>query len=118
MTISRKMFLVQLVGSGWVLAGTGCGGGGGDAAPAPAPAPAGGGCGATIAGNHGHALAISAADLNSAVDITYDIHGSADHTHSVTFTAAQLAQLKAGNAVVVTSSTTFAHDHSISERCT
>ncbi len=120
MTISRKMFLVQLVGSGWVLGGAGCGGGGGYDAPSPAPAPppAGGGCAATIAGNHGHTLAISAADLNSAVDITYDIHGSADHTHSVTFTAAQLAQLKAGNTVVVTSSTTFAHDHSISDRCT
>lgn len=120
MTISRKMFLVQLVGSGWVLGSAGCGGGGGDAAPAPAPAPAGGGggCSATITDNHGHVLTISAADLNSAVAMTYDIRGSADHTHSVTFSAAQLAQLKAGTTVAVSSTTAFSHDHSISERCT
>jgi hypothetical protein len=117
MDINRKAFLVQLIGSGWVL--TGCGGGGGDSAPAPPPAPPppGGGCVATISDNHGHSLTISAADLNSTVSITYDIHGSADHTHSVTFTAAQLAQLKAGTAVAVTSSTAFAHDHRISEQC-
>jgi hypothetical protein len=36
----------------------------------------------------------------------------------VTFTAAQLAQLKAGNTVSVSTTTTLAHDHSISERCT
>jgi hypothetical protein len=113
MTISRKAFLVQLVGGGWALAS--CGGGGDSPAPAP---PAGAGCVATIAANHGHVLAISAADLNSLADITYDILGGADHTHSVTFTAAQLAQLKAGNSVSVTSTTTFAHSHSISERCT
>ena len=116
MTISRKMFLVQLVGSGWVLGSAGCGGGGGDAAPAPPP-PSGGGCAATIAGNHGHALTISAADLNSAMDITYDIRGSADHTHSVTFTAAMLASLKAGNTVSAMSTVTLAHDHQINERC-
>jgi hypothetical protein len=117
--ITRKTFLVQLVGGGWALAAGGCGGGG-DAAPAPAPppAPVGGGCGATISENHGHVLTIAAADLNSLVNITYDIRGAADHTHSVTFTAAQLAQLKAGNTVSVSTTATLAHDHSISERCT
>ena len=113
MTISRKAFLVQLAGGGWALASCG---GGGDSPPAPPPA--GTGCVATITGNHGHVLAISAADLNSLADITYDILGSADHTHSVTFTAAQLAQLKAGNSVSVTTTTTLAHNHAISERCT
>ena len=113
MAITRKTFLVQMVGASWALASCG---GGGDAA-APAPPPAGGGCVATIAGNHGHVLSIGAADLNSAVAITYDIVGSADHTHSVSFSAAQLAQLKAGTMVSVTTSTTLAHDHVISEQC-
>jgi hypothetical protein len=113
--INRKTFLIQLVGGGWALAG--CGGGGSySAAPAPPP-PAGGGCVASIAGNHGHVLAIAAADLNSAVDKTYDIHGTADHTHSVTFSAAQLAQLKAGMTVQVTTTVTLSHDHAISEGC-
>jgi hypothetical protein len=112
MPISRKAFLIQLAGGGWLLATAGCGGGGGDANP-----PAGSGCSATISDNHGHVLAIAAADLDSAIDKTYTIQGSASHTHSVTFSAAQLAQLKAGNTVSVTSSMAEGHDHRISERC-
>jgi hypothetical protein len=115
MPISRKAFLIQ-VASGWMLAS--CGGGGGDSnPPAPAPPPAGSGCAATISDNHGHVLAIATADLDSTTDKTYDIQGSAGHTHSVTFSAAQLAQLKAGNAVSVSSSMALNHDHSIGERC-
>lgn len=112
MPITRKAFLVQLAGGGWALAS--CGGGGDSGGPPPA----GGGCGATIAANHGHSLSIAQTDLNSLTDITFDIHGTADHTHSVTFTAAMLASLKAGNAVNATSSTAQGHDHPISERCT
>jgi hypothetical protein len=115
--ITRRMFLIQLASGGWTLTAGGCGGGG-DNAAAPAPAPAGAGCTATIAGNHGHVLAIAAVDINSLVDITYDIHGTADHTHSVTFTAAQLAQLKAGSMVSATTTTALAHNHAISEQCT
>jgi hypothetical protein len=113
MPITRKAFLIQAAGGGWLLATAGCGGGGGDSGNPPA----GSGCAATISDNHGHTLAIAAADLNSTSDITYDIQGSAGHTHSVTFTAAQLAQLKAGNTVSVTSSMTLSHDHRISDRC-
>jgi hypothetical protein len=115
MPLSRKAFLIQIAGGGWLLATTGCGGGGSDnntVAP-----PAGSGCGATISGNHGHVLAIDTADLTSTTDKTYDIQGGATHSHTVTFTAAQLAQLKAGTAVSVTSSMTNSHDHGISEVC-
>jgi hypothetical protein len=119
MGMTRKAFLIQLAGGGWALAS--CGGGGYDPmVPAAAPAPtaaAAGSCTAAIAGNHGHVLTMAPADLDSTVDITYDIHGSADHTHSVTFTAAMLASLKAGNSVTATTSTTLAHNHGISERC-
>jgi hypothetical protein len=114
--ITRKTFLIQLIGSGWVLSG--CGGGGSSYSAPPAMSPAAGGCNASIADNHGHVLVVAAADLNSMVDMTYDIHGTADHTHSVTFTAAQLAQLKAGSMVTVTSTTTLAHSHVIGELCT
>ena len=115
MAINRKTFLLQLMGGGWALAG--CGGGGSSYTAPPPPGPAGG-CVATIAGNHGHVLSIPAADLNSTFDKTYDILGTATHSHSVTFTAAQLAQLKAGMTVQVTTTTTLAHDHAISEGCT
>ena len=70
-----------------------------------------------IAGNHGHVLSIPAADLNATVDMTYGIQGSADHNHTVTFTPAQLAQLKAGTAVTVTSTTNLSHSHDVGTRC-
>jgi hypothetical protein len=74
-----------------------------------------------LRGSEGHAVGVvcgAAADLNSTVDIAYDIRGTADHTHSVTFTAAQLAQLKAGTMVTVTTTTTLTHNHVIGELCT
>lgn len=117
MPISRKAFLIQAASGGWLLAtAAGCGGGGGDSGTPPAP-PAGVACAATISDNHGHVLAIAAADLDSTTDKSYDIQGSAAHSHNVTFSAAQLAQLKAGNTVSVTSTMTLSHDHRISERC-
>jgi hypothetical protein len=115
--VTRKSFLVQLAGGSWLLALGGCGGGG-DGGGTSTPA-ASGGCAATaIVGNHGHALAIPTADLSSAVAMTYSIQGAADHSHDVTFSAAQLAQLKAGQAVTVTSTTTLAHSHDLTEACT
>jgi hypothetical protein len=116
MPLSRKAFLIQIAGGGWLLATTGCGGGGGDNNNTVAP-PAGSGCAATISDNHGHVLAIAAADLDSTSDKSYDIQGAASHSHTVTFSAAELAQLKAGNTVSVTSSMTLNHDHRIGERC-
>ena len=119
MAITRKAFLLQLVGGGWVL--TGCGGGG---YSTPAAPPGSAACAATIAGNHQHLLTIPAADLNSTQPMTYDITYLADHSHAVTFTAAQLALLKAGTmvqvastATTVASATTAPHSHAISELC-
>ena len=108
--VTRAEFLAQLTSAGWLLVLAGCGGGG-DAAPAPAaPAPpavpSALTCSATqITNNHGHDLSILAADLNSTVSKTYDIVGAGGHSHQVTFSAAQLAQLKAGQAVTVASTT-------------
>lgn len=131
--VTRKEFLVQVVqlaSGGVLLTLGGCGGGGGggsgySASPAPSPSPSpspspGQSCGSTgtaIVGNHGHVLTIPAADLNSAVNMTYNIQGTADHNHTVTFTPAQLAQLKAGTAVTVTSTTIQAHSHDVTTNC-
>ena len=120
MTITRKQFLDGATATTVLLLFQGCGGGGGGyGSPAPAPAPASG-CGASgtqISGNHGHALVIPSADLDSMVNRTYDIQNSADHNHTVTFTPTQLAQLKAHATVVVTSSTTLAHNHDLTVMC-
>jgi hypothetical protein len=117
MAISRKAFLIQAASGGWLLATAGCGGGGGYSSGSSSNPQAGAGCAATISDNHGHVLAIAAADLDSTADKTYDIRGNADHSHNVTFTAAQLAQLKAGNTVSVTTTMTLNHDHRIGELC-
>jgi hypothetical protein len=113
MSSTRKTFLLQLASGGGLLV-IGCGGGGDST---PAQQAAGGGCSAAIAANHGHVLTIAAADLNSTTDLTYDIQGSATHNHKVTFSAAQLAQLKAGTAVTVTTFNGPGHEHSITESC-
>jgi len=65
------------------------------------------------------AFTVDAADIDAAADKTYDITGAAPHSHQVTFSAAQLAQLKAGTAVTVTS-TAFAgdgHTHDATVSC-
>lgn len=116
MTITRKGFLSALGGGTVVLLLQGCGGGGGDDDDDDAP----GSCGATgsaIAGNHGHVLSIASADLDSTTNRTYDITGTANHPHSVTFTPAQLQSLKAGQSVMVTSTTNSAHDHVVTASC-
>ena len=119
--MTRKAFCGALAGSTVVLLFQGSGGGGGDSgAPAPAPAPGGAACVDTIANNHPtpHALVVAKADLDSLTDKTYDIQGAAAHTHSVTFSVAQLRTLKTGTAVTVTSSMGAGHDHTVTATCT
>jgi hypothetical protein len=59
------------------------------------------------------------ADRDSMTDMTYDIRGTADHTHSVTLTSAQLALLKTpGATVTVVSTNTGFHTHDVTVSCT
>jgi hypothetical protein len=120
MRISRKDFLKMGAATGatvsLVLIGCGgddddYGGSGGSGGGSSSP------CSADIVANHGHVLSIPAADLDATTDKTYDIQGSAPHTHSVTFTAAQMAELKGGASVTVTSSVESSHSHDVSVTC-
>jgi hypothetical protein len=120
MPITRKEFLGGLAGGTALLLLNGCGGGGSSYSGGSMMSYSG--CNETIAANHGHVLTIALSDLDSMVDKTYDIRGTADHTHSVTFTVAQLGQLKAGQTVNVTSTTSSSvtygtHSHAISANC-
>jgi hypothetical protein len=118
MTITRKEFLSAAAGGTVLLLLQSCGGGGGDGGDDPPPS--GQSCGASgsaIAGNHGHTLSIPSADLDATTDQTYDIAGTANHGHSVTFTPEQLESLKAGESVMVTSTTVSAHDHVVTASC-
>lgn len=114
MTITRKHFLGAAAGASVLLLLQGCGGGDYDDPPGGQACGAGAGA---IAGNHGHLLAIPRADLDATSARTYAIQGSANHAHSVTFTVAQLGDLKAGRSVTVTSTTDSAHSHAVTASC-
>lgn len=112
--MTRKGFLGALGGGTVVLWLQACGGGGGGDDDDGGPVQ----CGATgISGNHGHSLTIPEADLSSMTDKVYSIQGSAGHDHTVTLTVAQLAALRAGQSVDVTSSTSASHNHVVTARC-
>jgi hypothetical protein len=61
-----------------------------------------------VLGNHPapHKAVITKAQFDAGGGVTLDIQGSSDHTHSVVFTADQVATIKAGQHAM-TSSTTF-----------
>src|ERR1043165_3292330 len=86
--------------------GTGSGGniGGGnevpvDAPPSPIARCVQNGTMVTIRTNHGHVMVVSKEDVAARQQKSYDIHGSADHTHTVTITADMMAQLNANSAI-------------------
>jgi len=122
MAMTRRSFGSSLTGSTMVLLLQGCGGGGGYSSGGASAGGTSSVCGAgagDISGNHGHVLTILKADLDSPTDRTFALGLSIDgHSHNVSFTVAQLAALKAGGSVAVTSTITVAaaayggtHDH-------
>jgi hypothetical protein len=120
MSITRKQFVGGAAAGTVLLLFQGCGGGGsssGNPAPAPAPSGACGASGAAIAGNHGHSFTIPSADLDSMVDKSYSIAGTAGHDHTVVLTPANMVQLKANQTVTVTSSSGAGHDHVVTVSC-
>jgi hypothetical protein len=77
----------------------------------------GGACTTEIASNHGHALTISATDKMTGAAKEYDIKGSADHSHMVSLSADDFADLASGTIVIVTSSTNEGHSHDVTITC-
>ena len=70
-----------------------------------------------ITQNHGHVLVVTQEDIAAGVDKTYDIMGTALHTHSVTITAAQFAMLAQNMSATTTSSVATSHSHGIVVMC-
>ena len=71
----------------------------------------------SISANHGHTITVSAADIAAGVDQDYDIQGSSTHPHSVTVTAADFAMLAAGSSVSVESTNDDRHTHTVTVTC-
>jgi len=123
-TMTRTEFLKWLGGGTALVALSACGDDGGSAAPdAAVDAPAG--CTATngvvvIMDNHPHAphmVIVAKEDVAAAVDKTYDIMGSAAHTHMITITAAQFTELKSSASIMVASTDGGGHTHMVKVSC-
>jgi hypothetical protein len=117
LTLTRKGFLRQLAGGGLAMGLGACGGG--DGGDPPPPTAASGCTSVNFSANHGHALTIPRADLDSTTAKTYSIQGAGLHDHLVTLSPAQLAQLKAGQVVSVasTESGLTPHTHDMVASC-
>lgn len=123
MTMTRKQFLRSILGASVGVAGVAalaaCGGGD-DGGGTPTPDAPGATCTTptnSIAGNHGHTLVVSLADVTAAASKTYDIMGSSAHTHSVILTPAHFATLAGGGTVTVTASSGGGHTHEVTVQC-
>lgn len=121
MSMTRKQFLRSLAGVGVTAVGVSalaaCGGDDGGKPDAPGASCTANGTTASIAGNHGHVLVVSAADVTAGADKTYDITGTAVHTHMVTVTAAMFTMLAANMTIMVISTTGSAHTHNVTVMC-
>jgi hypothetical protein len=134
MQITRKQFLGRLLGGAAGMVGAavvvGCssnnGGGGGPTPDAGTPPPSDAahvasctmnGTNSTIGANHGHVLMVSKADVAAGTTRTYDIQGTANHTHSVTVTSAMFTMLQGNTAITTVSTTDSNHNHPITVMC-
>lgn len=68
-------------------------------------------CEIQVGGKDEHEFIITAAEMAAKVEKTYDIHGLANHPHSVKFTPADFRDLENGKQVSIQSSVTDGHSH-------
>ncbi len=117
MELTRKELLVLVIGG----AAAACGGssyGGGSQSSGQASGNCGAnGTSATIAANHGHVLNVTKEDVIAGAAKTYDITGTANHSHSVTLTAADMAALQKNLEADEVSTVNLGHDHAIKVVC-
>lgn len=59
---------------------------------------------ADISSNHGHRAIITSAQISSGQGLTLSIQGGADHTHSISLTASEVATIRSGGRLAKTSS--------------
>ena len=70
-----------------------------------------------ITGNHGHELSIPSADFDSGQGKTYNIQGTSAHSHSITLTAQDFTELKAGKKITKESTNDSGHTHPMQIIC-
>jgi hypothetical protein len=116
---TRREVLVLIVGG---VAAAACGGSSGNGGNSSGSNCLANGTTSQIETNHGHTLSVPVADINAGVDKTYTFGGTADHTHSLTLTAADFAQLRQNmgtqrNSTTNASITFGSHLHTVLISC-
>ena len=115
--IDRRQFTVasaMAILTGVVITITGCGSSSSSpTSPTPVPTPGPGDKVGTISGNHGHSAIITAASLTAGGALSLDIRGSADHTHTVSLTGADLTSISANQRVSKESTNESSHSHTV-----
>ena len=53
----------------------------------------------TVTNNHGHVVKVTKAQIDAGVDLTLNIQGTADHSHTLTLTSDHLQTLKSGGMI-------------------
>jgi hypothetical protein len=121
-TLDRREFTLAAAMaalSGVAITISACGGGyssptsPGTPTPVPTPTPAAGDKSAVISSNHGHVGIITAAQLTAAAGVQLDIRGSADHTHTVTLSAAEVGSIAGNQRVSKESTSDASHSHTV-----
>lgn len=104
--LSRREFTLESVLAllgGVTITITGCGGGGGSSygmsSSNPTNSSGTGDMAGSISDNHGHSAMIVAAQLTAGNGVALSIRGSADHTHTVELTAAEINRIKSNQTV-------------------
>ena len=116
MRITRKDFLRLALTTGGAALAAACGGS--ESTPQrPAGNCLANGTGASISGNHGHVLNVPKADVMAGAEKTYDIEGSAGHSHLVTLSAADMTTLQQNMQAQRVSTVELSHSHTITVFC-
>lgn len=94
---------------------------GGDPDPNPNPTPVANcvknGTMVSIGANHGHSLTVPKEDVSAGTAKTYTLTTGNGHTHEVTLSSDQFADLKANSSISAVSTNDGGHTHSVTVSC-
>jgi len=117
--VDRRQFTLAAVLaalSGVTITISACGGGGSSSPTAPSnptpPLGAGDKAG-SISANHGHTVAITAAQLTAAAAVSLQLTVGDGHSHGVTLSAAEVTQIAGSARVSKESSSDTGHSHTV-----
>lgn len=91
----------------------GCGGGSSNPTSPSGGGGAAGDVNGSVSANHGHVATVTRVHLSEGGAVSLDIRGSADHSHTVGLSGAQVTQIANGGRVSVESTSEQAHTHTV-----